>query len=141
VTIVLPPDEDGPPVTSAPAPLSASERVVDIVDGRISTVTAVDKDEPCFAGHYPDHRILPGVLLVEMMQRAVRRYAWQRLGRPVRLQTLATARFTAPVGPGDEVTTDCDFTAHRERLDVTARCRTGRGRVASLKATYELLGD
>lgn len=125
----------------APVPLSAVEQVVDIVDGGITTVTAVDKDEPCFAGHYPDHPILPGVLLVEMMQRAVRRYAWQRLGRPVRLQTLTRARFSAPVGPGDEVTTECGLTADGGRLDVTARCRTGHGRVASLRATYELLTD
>ena len=128
-------------MVSAPAPLSASEHAVDIVDGRITIVTAVGKDEPCFEGHYPGHPILPGVFLVEMMQRAVQRYAWERLGRPVRLQTLTTARFSAPVGPGDEVTTDCGLIADGGRLDVTARCRTGRGRVASLRATYEVVVD
>lgn len=114
---------------------------MDVGPDRITTVTPVDGDEPCFAGHYPGHPILPGVLLIEMMQRAVRRYAWQRLGRPVRLQAVDRARFSAPVGPGDEVTTECGITVEQARLEVAARCRTGRGRVASLHATYRLLTE
>jgi 3-hydroxyacyl-[acyl-carrier-protein] dehydratase len=123
-----------------PVPLSAPEQVLDLGDGTITTVTAIDATESCFAGHYPDFPILPGVLLIETVQVAVRRYATDRLGQAARLQTLDTVRFFAPVGPGDEVTTECALTRDGDQLQVTARCRTGRGRAASVRATYGLTG-
>lgn len=119
-------------------PLSAPERVLELADGKITTLTAVSPDETCLRGHYPDLPILPGVMLVEMMQRAVRRYAVERLGRPARLRTLHTVRFFAPVSPGDEVTTECGVTPAGDTLEVTARCRAGQGSVASVRATYQL---
>lgn len=122
--------------TTPPAALSAPEQVVRLVDGEIVTTTAISADEPCFAGHYPGFPLLPGVLLIEIVRRAAVRYAAERHGRTVRLRTLTTARFSAPVRPGDVVTTECRFTWTAGVLEASAACRSGSRRVASIRASY-----
>lgn len=123
--------------TTGPVPLSAPQHVVRLGAGEIVTTTAIGADEPCFAGHYPGFPILPGVLLIEIVCRAAVRYAAEQHGHPVRLHTLITARFFAPVRPGDVVTAECRFTWTAGMLEASAACRTGTGRVASIRASYE----
>ncbi len=59
----------------------------------------VPADHPAFAGHFPDHPIVPGVLLLDH----VLLLAEQHLDRPASAWTVIQAKFLSPCGPGDEL--------------------------------------
>lgn len=52
-------------------------------------------DHPAFAGHFPGHPLAPGVLLLDLAQRAIERM------EQVRLVGIAAAKFLSPVVPGE----------------------------------------
>lgn len=52
-----------------------------------------------FEGHFPDHPIVPGVCLIEL----VRVFAEVVLERPLRTTELVQCRFRRPIVAGDEV--------------------------------------
>ena len=59
--------------------------------------------EPVFAGHFPQHPILPGVLLIAMARQA----ASHALGRPLQLRRVLRQRFMRPVLPAMTLTLEC----------------------------------
>ena len=66
---------------------------------------AVTINEPHFAGHFPDHAVMPGVLIVEAMAQAAGALVVHSLGlqdqnRMVYFMTIDKARFRRPVHPG-----------------------------------------
>jgi 3-hydroxymyristoyl/3-hydroxydecanoyl-(acyl carrier protein) dehydratase len=58
----------------------------------------IPPDHPSLDGHFPDHPLVPGVVLLD--EALARLAAHLRCGRPVRLRSV---KFLAPVLPGDEV--------------------------------------
>lgn len=56
-------------------------------------------DEPFFAGHFPQHPLVPGVMLVAAAVRLAG--LWRR--RDVKLHTIVDSRFYDEVRPNDEV--------------------------------------
>jgi 3-hydroxymyristoyl/3-hydroxydecanoyl-(acyl carrier protein) dehydratase len=67
--------------------------------GALDPVWRVPADHPAFAGHFPGHPILPGVVLLD---RAVL-LAQQRLGADSAAWRVSQAKFLSPCGPGDEL--------------------------------------
>jgi 3-hydroxyacyl-[acyl-carrier-protein] dehydratase len=59
---------------------------------------SIAPDHPCLDGHFPDHPLVPGVLLLD--EALSRIGAHLQCGRPMRLQSV---KFLAPVLPGDAV--------------------------------------
>jgi len=57
-------------------------------------------DHPAYAGHFPGHPILPGVVLVAEALAAIA----QSSGRAVDAWTLAGVKFLQPVTPGTALT-------------------------------------
>jgi len=118
----------GKPLLAVREPAAAA---VTVTDAAVVTRATVDPAGEVFAGHYPGFPILPGVLLVDAVGRAAACWAEaHRLGR-LRLAEVRSARFLAPVFPGDELTTECTVS----RLDgggieVRGVCSTARGRAA-----------
>ena len=56
-------------------------------------------DHPAFAGHFPDHPIVPGVVLLDrVMQLAV-----ESTGAAAGGWQVTQAKFLSPCGPGDEL--------------------------------------
>lgn len=128
----------GWPAPVAAAALAAPLDVVRVDAGGITTRLLIDPDEACFAGHYPGFPILPGVLLIDTVDRSVRRYAVSCDIGPIELIEVRSVRFLAPVFPGDEVTADCTVKATGAVLAVNARCAIGHGAAASVRLRYRV---
>ena len=127
-----------PGLPGSAAALTAVPELVHLEAGRITTRLRVDADEPCFTGHYPGFPILPGVLLIDTVDRSVRRFAAEHGLGPVQLAEVRSTRFITPVFPGDEVTTDCTVKHTDDVLTVNARCATENGAAASIRLRFRL---
>src|SRR5512147_2931251 len=91
------------------APMLMIDRLIDIVPGVSATgIKCVSINEPFFAGHFPGHPIMPGVLIVEAMAQAAGALVVHSLGganqeKIVYFMTIDKARFRHPVVPGDQL--------------------------------------
>lgn len=88
-------------------PFLLVDKIVDI-DGDNSAVGIknVTVNEPQFTGHFPDHPIMPGVLLIEGMAQTAGAICARKTGSGTNLvyfMTIDNARFRKPVVPGDRV--------------------------------------
>ena len=87
---------------------------------RIVAAKSFTADEPFFEGHFPDHPVVPGVLLVEGMAQAGAILLLHDHGRgehPARLvffSSIQRARFRRPVLPGDRVVYEVETQIQRD---------------------------
>jgi len=72
-----------------------------------TTALQVGAAAPVFAGHFPGHPILPGVMLIGLARQA----AAQALGRPLRLLRIVRLRFVRPVLPDMPLTLEHELAA------------------------------
>ena len=78
-------------------------------------------DEPYFAGHFPQHPVMPGVLIVESMAQAACVLIWETLPPDERnfisyLAGLEKTRFRRPAVPGDRIDITVDLLVQRRNL-------------------------
>jgi 3-hydroxyacyl-[acyl-carrier-protein] dehydratase len=90
-------------------PFLLLDRVVDVVLG-ISAVGVknVTVNEPFFAGHFPNHPVMPGVLIIESMAQTAAVLVVETLGgdavaKLVYFMSIEGAKFRRPVVPGDQL--------------------------------------
>jgi beta-hydroxyacyl-ACP dehydratase FabZ len=89
-------------------PFLMIDRVVELSDDAIVAIKNVSANEPYFAGHFPGHPIMPGVLQVEAMAQAGAVLAMNHLAnegdRPlVFFMGIDKVKFRKPVVPGDQL--------------------------------------
>jgi UDP-N-acetylglucosamine acyltransferase len=90
-------------------PLLLVDRVTGVEDGvRLVARKSVTVDEPFFAGHFPGHPVMPGVLLCEALVQAGTLLAYRstdgmRPGATLTVVALDRARFRRAVVPGDQL--------------------------------------
>src|SRR3990167_3388930 len=91
-------------------PMLLVDRVLECEPGkRILAIKNVTINEPFFAGHFPHHPVMPGVLVVEAMAQAAAILSFRTLGtRPDEKSVyyfvgIDEARFKRPVSPGDQL--------------------------------------
>ena len=75
-------------------------------------------NEPFFQGHFPDHPVMPGVLIVECMAQTagamvVHCLGDESKGKIVYFMTIDSARFRRPVNPGDVLRVHCTVKQNR----------------------------
>ena len=92
-------------------PFLLVDRVVDLdVEGKqIRAYKNVSINEPFFNGHFPEHPIMPGVLIIEAMAQAAALLSFKSTGvKPddnsvVYFAGIDNARLKRPVVPGDQL--------------------------------------
>jgi 3-hydroxyacyl-[acyl-carrier-protein] dehydratase len=87
-------------------PFLMIDRVTEIVaDTSAVGVKNVTINEPYFQGHFPNHPIMPGVLIIEAMAQTAAVLVIHSTGKPkgslVYFMSVEQARFRKPVTPGD----------------------------------------
>ncbi len=103
-------------------PFLLVDRVTELVRGeRVKGYKNVTINEPFFAGHFPDHPIMPGVLIVEAMAQVSGVLAMETRGtRPVGsifyLAGMDNTRFKRPVVPGDRLDMESELLVERRTV-------------------------
>ena len=102
-------------------------------------------NEPHFMGHFPDHPVMPGVLLIEGMAQtagALCVLAQETTGRPklVYFMTIDGAKFRKPVLPGDTVEYHVRKIRRRSNIwKFSAEARVAGAKVAEAEVSAMLL--
>ena len=88
-------------------PMLMIDRVIDMVaDSSATGIKNVTINEPQFAGHFPGHPVMPGVMVVESMAQTAAVLVVHTLGsvakgKLVYFMSIDNARFRRPIVPGD----------------------------------------
>ncbi len=95
-------------------PFLLVDRVLSLEPGKtIVALKNVTVNEPFFQGHFPDIRIMPGVLIVEAMAQAGGILIFHSIPDPenklVLLGKIDNTRFRKPVIPGDQLRLEADL--------------------------------
>jgi 3-hydroxyacyl-[acyl-carrier-protein] dehydratase len=111
-------------------PFLLVDRIVELVKGRVVTIKNVTFNEPYFAGHFPGHPVMPGVLIVEALAQSAAILALNEVGGdPARLFMLTgldKVRFRRRVIPGDQLRMEVKILKfHRPLWRMQAVARVG----------------
>ncbi|AVZ79264.1 3-hydroxyacyl-[acyl-carrier-protein] dehydratase FabZ [Zoogloeaceae bacteirum Par-f-2] len=97
-------------------PFLLVDRVLEIEEGkRILALKNVTINEPFFPGHFPNHPVMPGVLIVEAMAQAAALLSFKTMGvKPddnsvVLFAGIDNVRFKRQVVPGDQLLFDVEI--------------------------------
>ncbi len=87
-------------------PILLVDEVIDIVSGESCTgIKHLKVGDSCFEGHFPNHPVMPGVLIVEAMAQTcailVADSMKEAEGKIVYFTSIENAKFRKPVAPGD----------------------------------------
>ncbi|MFE6764000.1 hypothetical protein [Streptomyces sp. NPDC057689] len=125
-------------MTTTGTPAVANAAAFDVMrrNAHSAAVAFTAAADPAVAGHYPGFPVLPGLFLVEAVDRAVRE--WAGPNRDVGLIAMDRCRFRHPVFPDDRVFADAGITETPEGLRVRGTVTTNRGRVAELRLRYRI---
>lgn len=122
-------------------PFLLIDRVDDLHPGQSAVgIKNVSVNEPFFAGHFPNHPVMPGVLIIESMAQTaavlvVHTLGPDAAGRVVYFMSVEGAKFRRPVVPGDTLHIHC--TKERSRGQVWKFNAIARvNGVAVAEATY-----
>ncbi len=88
-------------------PFLMIDRVLEASPDKVVAIKNVTANEPFFLGHFPDQKVMPGVLLIESMAQAgIILYRQKFPNDKLLFLVSVKARFTAPVVPGDQLRID-----------------------------------
>ena len=102
-------------------PFLLVDRILEFEAGeRIVGLKNVTINEPFFAGHFPDHPIMPGVLIVEAMAQVGGLLLMNEFEEPrdkvVYFMSLDDVKFRRPVTPGDQLKFEVELIQLRGRV-------------------------
>ena len=95
-------------------PFLMIDKIENVVTGlRATGVKNVSVNEWFFHGHFPDHKVMPGVLIIEAMAQTAASLVVHTLGEEsegklVYFMSIDNARFRKPVHPGDRLLVDVE---------------------------------
>ncbi|KDE40489.1 MAG: 3-hydroxyacyl-ACP dehydratase FabZ [Nitrincola lacisaponensis] len=104
-------------------PFLLVDRVIELVPGEsIVAIKNVTVNEPFFNGHFPDHPVMPGVLLVEAMAQAAGVLGFKTMDKTPEDGSIYyfvgadDLRFKRPVVPGDQVRLEAQVLSERRGI-------------------------
>ena len=111
-------------------PMLLVDRILECVPGEyLVALKNVTANEPFFPGHFPDHPVMPGVMILEVMAQATGILALRTLDEPPSADSIYYfagidgVRFRAPVVPGDQLIVRVEILRHKRgiwKVDSTA---------------------
>ncbi|MFM9884547.1 MAG: 3-hydroxyacyl-ACP dehydratase FabZ [Burkholderiales bacterium] len=126
-------------------PFLLVDRVLEYESGKhIVALKNVTINEPFFPGHFPNHPVMPGVLVIEAMAQTAAILAFITAGESVGDKNIVyfagidDARFKRPVVPGDQIMMRAELEWQRRgiwRFKTTARVDEHLAAEASLMCT------
>jgi UDP-3-O-[3-hydroxymyristoyl] N-acetylglucosamine deacetylase / 3-hydroxyacyl-[acyl-carrier-protein] dehydratase len=94
-------------------PFLLVDRILELDAKRVVGIKNVTYNEPFFAGHFPGHPIMPGVLIVECMAQVGGMLLMKNLPDPqskvVYFTSLNNVKWRRPVKPGDQLRIEIDL--------------------------------
>lgn len=104
-------------------PFLLVDRVIELVPGEsIVAIKNVTVNEPYFNGHFPEHPVMPGVLLVEAMAQAAGVLGFKTMDKTPEDGSIYyfvgadDLRFKRPVVPGDQVRLEARVLSERRGI-------------------------
>jgi len=102
-------------------PFLLVDRVLRLEKGKsILTLKNVTYNEPFFNGHFPENKIMPGVLIIEAMAQSGGILVYHSVPDPndwfMMLSKITNAKFRKPVVPGDQIEFYVDLVKMRKRF-------------------------
>ncbi|HJR70752.1 MAG TPA: 3-hydroxyacyl-ACP dehydratase FabZ [Gammaproteobacteria bacterium] len=103
-------------------PFLMIDRVLEVVPGKsIVAVKNVSANEAYFEGHFPEHPVMPGVLIIEALAQAGGVLAYESVSAEERIWILYLAgleeiRFKQTVRPGDQLVLRVELVKRRRNL-------------------------
>jgi 3-hydroxyacyl-[acyl-carrier-protein] dehydratase len=100
-------------------PFLLIDRVIGLVRNKTCVgVKNVSVNESYFRGHFPNHPVMPGVLIIETMAQTaavlvVETLGPESAGKVVYFMSIEGAKFRRPVVPGDQLLVQCDKERNR----------------------------
>tara|TARA_R110002167_G_scaffold70821_3_gene199921 strand:- start:1653 stop:2090 length:438 start_codon:yes stop_codon:yes gene_type:complete len=104
-------------------PFLLVDRVTELVEGdRIVAYKNVTVNEPFFNGHFPDHPVMPGVLIIEAMAQAAGILGFKSMGKTPQDGSIYyfvgsdKLRFKRPVVPGDRLQLEASILSEKRGI-------------------------
>ncbi|UCE43370.1 MAG: 3-hydroxyacyl-ACP dehydratase FabZ [Candidatus Aminicenantes bacterium] len=102
-------------------PFLLVDRVLDLKPGKsIVAIKNVTINESFFQGHFPDYRVMPGVLVVEALAQTGVILLYNSIpdpeGKRVFLSKIDNLKFRKPVVPGDQIRLEVEIVKLKSRI-------------------------
>lgn len=126
-------------------PFALVDKITDFEPGQWAKgVKCVSVAEPWFTGHFPQHHVMPGVLLVEALAQvgavAILSLPENR-GKLAFFGGIKNCRFKRQVIPGDVVELSCTLTKRRGPVGIGEAVATVNGEIAVTAELTFAIGD
>jgi len=126
-------------------PFLLVDRVLELEKGKsIVAIKNVTYNENFFQGHFPQKKVMPGVLVIEAVAQAGGILLYQSIPDPqktlVFLSAINNAKFRRPVVPGDQLRLEVEIIRLRSRFcHIRGRAYVGEEIVAESEAMASLV--
>jgi beta-hydroxyacyl-ACP dehydratase FabZ len=101
-------------------PFLLIDRVLELDSTRVRAIKNVTANESFFVGHFPQKKVMPGVLVVEAMAQAcgcmMLSQAGSQEGKLIYFTGIDNCRFRRPVVPGDQLVLEVELVARRSTV-------------------------
>ncbi len=102
-------------------PFLLVDRVTELKKGKsVSAIKNVTYNEPFFNGHFPENKIMPGVLIIEAIAQSGGILVYHTVPEPgsklMMLSKVSNAKFRKPVVPGDQIELYVELVKMRKRF-------------------------
>jgi UDP-3-O-[3-hydroxymyristoyl] N-acetylglucosamine deacetylase/3-hydroxyacyl-[acyl-carrier-protein] dehydratase len=123
-------------------PFLMVDRILKIEGNKITGVKNVTINEPYFAGHFPGHPVMPGVLQLEAMAQVAGVMLLkiiQAANQVAYFMSAEDVKWRKPVFPGDVLIVEMELTKARGKIGkARGVCKVGGGIVSEAEITFML---